>query len=95
MREVKMKYKFKRRPRPYQLGALKKALKFDKLAIWFDPGLGKTKVAIDYSAIQIARGNLQKILIVCPLSAIGVWRMSFPKIVLKSICQSYFLWLVI
>jgi len=74
-----MKYKFKRRPRPYQLGALKKALKFDKLAIWFDPGLGKTKVAIDYSAIQIARGNLQKILIVCPLSAIGVWEDEFPE----------------
>lgn len=34
-----MKYRFKRRPRPYQLGALQKALKFDKLAIWFDPGL--------------------------------------------------------
>lgn len=74
-----MKYQFKRRPRPYQLGALKKALDLDKLAIWFDPGLGKTKVAIDFTAIKIAKQELSKILIVCPLSAIGVWEDEFPN----------------
>ncbi len=34
-----MKYRFKRKPRPYQLKALQKALEFGKMAIWFDPGL--------------------------------------------------------
>lgn len=34
-----MKYRFVRKPRAYQLAALKKALDLGKLAIWFDPGL--------------------------------------------------------
>jgi SNF2 family DNA or RNA helicase len=74
-----MKYKFVRPPRSYQLAALRKALEFGKLAIWFDPGLGKTKVAIDFTAIKIAKGEVSKILVVCPLSAIGVWEDEFPQ----------------
>ena len=72
-----MKYKFKRKPRSYQLKALQKALELDKLAIWFDPGLGKTKVAIDFAAIKIAKQEVSRILIVCPLSAMGVWEDEF------------------
>jgi SNF2 family DNA or RNA helicase len=69
-----MVYKFKRKPRTYQLAALKKALELDNaMALWFDPGLGKTKVAIDFSAIKYLKEGAKKVLIVCPLSAIGVW----------------------
>ncbi len=69
-----MTYKFKRKPRPYQLAALKKALELDNaIALWFDPGLGKTKVAIDFSAIKFVKERATKVLVVCPLSAIGVW----------------------
>lgn len=74
-----MKYQFVRRPRQYQLSALRKALELNKLAIWFDPGLGKTKVAIDFTAIKIAKQELTRVLIVCPLSAIGVWEDEFPQ----------------
>lgn len=74
-----MKYKFKRTPRAYQLAALQKALKLNKsIAIWFDPGLGKTKVAIDFMAIKQMKGELSRILIICPLSAIGVWEDEIP-----------------
>ena len=73
-----MKYKFVRKPRVYQYRALQKALELNMLAIWFDPGLGKTKVAIDFAAIKIAKDEVSKILIVCPLSAIGVWEDEFP-----------------
>lgn len=74
-----MKYQFKRKPRKYQLAALQKALELNKaMALWFDPGLGKTKVAIDFMAIKQAKDNLQRILIVCPLSAIGVWEDEIP-----------------
>lgn len=35
-----MKYSFKRKPRKYQMVALKKALALDNaMALWFDPGL--------------------------------------------------------
>lgn len=71
------KYEFKRKPRSYQLKALKKALSLDCLALWFDPGLGKSKVAIDFTAVHIARGDLRKILIIGPLSAVGVWEDEF------------------
>jgi len=74
-----MKYQFKRKPRPYQLRALQKALQLGSMAIWFDPGLGKTKVAIDFSAIKIAKQELERILVVCPLSAIGVWEDEYPE----------------
>lgn len=74
-----MKYKFKRKPRPYQLRALQKALQLGSLAVWFDPGLGKTKVAIDFTAIKIAKGEATKAVVVCPLSAIGVWEDEFPQ----------------
>lgn len=74
-----MKYRFKRTPRPYQLIALQKALKLDNaFALWFDPGLGKTKVAIDFMAIKQMKEDLQRILIICPLSAIGVWEDEIP-----------------
>ncbi len=69
-----MKYKFRRKPRTYQLAALQKALELDNaIALWFDPGLGKTKVAIDFCAIKYVKDNARKVLVVCPLSAIGVW----------------------
>ena len=73
-----MTYKFKRKPRTYQLAALQKMLKLGVLALWFDPGLGKTKVAIDFIAIKRMTDKLTKVLVVCPLSAIGVWEDEVP-----------------
>lgn len=68
-----MKYTFKRKPHGYQVRALKKALTQEATAIIFDPGLGKTKVAIDFCAIKYLTEGLDKVLIICPLSAMGVW----------------------
>lgn len=73
-----MKYQFKRQPRSYQLKALQKGLSLGKLALWFDPGLGKTKVAIDFTAIKHIKEGAKKVLVLCPLSAIGVWEDEFP-----------------
>ena len=68
-----MKYQFKRTPKGYQVRALKKALEQKSTAVIFDPGLGKTKVAIDFSAIKYLQEGMKRVLIVCPLSAMGVW----------------------
>jgi SNF2 family DNA or RNA helicase len=40
-----------------------------------DMGTGKTKVAIDYAGIQEQLGNIEQALVVCPLSAMGVWNL--------------------
>jgi SNF2 family DNA or RNA helicase len=68
-----MKYTFKRKPHGYQLRALQKALTQDATPIIFDPGLGKTKVAIDFAAIKYLKEGVKKVAIICPLSAMGVW----------------------
>ena len=69
-----MKYKFKRSPRSYQLKGLRKILEADNaFALWFDPGVGKTKVAIDYMAILQMKYFAMNTLIICPISAMGVW----------------------
>lgn len=54
---------------PYQVKALKKALKRGNGAFFFDPGLGKTKPALDFMAIK----EKKRVLIICPVSALGVW----------------------
>ena len=68
-----MKYVFKRKTYSYQGRALKQALTQRSTAIIFDPGLGKTKVAIDFCVIKLLKEGKDKVIIVCPLSAMGVW----------------------
>lgn len=75
-----MKYVFKRKPRPHQLHALQKALELDyAMALWFDPGVGKTKVAIDFMGVKAMKQQLHTVLIICPLSAMGVWEDEIPQ----------------
>lgn len=57
----------------YQKKALRKALKRGNGAFFFDPGLGKTKTAIDFVGIKHQQGEVNRVLIVCPVSALGVW----------------------
>ena len=54
---------------PYQYEAVIKALKHGNGAFFFDPGLGKTKPSLDFMAIK----NKKRVLIICPVSALGVW----------------------
>lgn len=68
-----MKYQFKRIPKPYQIRALRQALTQTATAVIFDPGLGKTKVGVDFAAIKYLTEGLKRVLIICPLSAMGVW----------------------
>jgi len=68
-----MKYKFKTKPYPFQLKVLKLAIKKKKYCLWLDPGLGKTKIALDFCGYYYLKEGINHILIVCPLSVIGVW----------------------
>lgn len=66
-------YEFKTKPDPYQVDALKKALRFRKYGIFFEQRVGKTKVAIDFCGALNQKEGLNKTLILCPLSVRTEW----------------------
>jgi SNF2 family DNA or RNA helicase len=82
-----MKYRPKRPMRIYQAQGLKKLLSMPHKSgmVWFEPGLGKTKLAIDYMNVMFLNEGLRKILVLGTISAIGVWDEEVPKDVLDEI----------
>ena len=70
-------YKWKRRPYRHQVEAVKQAVralqKTGGFALLMAPRTGKTKTASDISAIMHLKGLVNRVLIVCPISAIDVW----------------------
>lgn len=84
-----MKYRYKTRPYHHQVAALKKMrqLEFNG-ALLMEPRTGKTKVAIDSACILHQAGKVNRVVVVCPNSTIGVWEQelkmhcSFPYRVL-------------
>lgn len=72
-----MKYKWRTKPYRHQVAAVKKALqgltKDGSFALLMAPRTGKTKTAIDLSAIMHQRGEVNRVLIICPVSVIDVW----------------------
>jgi SNF2 family DNA or RNA helicase len=71
----KVKYKFKTKPYRYQLRALNKIQTLDgKAGLFMEMGTGKTKVAIDWAGIGYHNYEVKRVLVICPLSVIGVWQ---------------------
>lgn len=69
-----MIYRWKTPPYPHQVRAVKKLLSTGYGgALLCEPRTGKTKVAIDYASILHQAGKVHKVIIVCPVSVIGVW----------------------
>jgi predicted helicase len=72
-----LKYKWKRRPYKHQVAAVKTAIaelgRSGGFALLMEPRTGKTKTAIDIAAILHGMGNVNRVLIVCPVIAIDVW----------------------
>jgi len=72
---VAVKYRFKTEPYGYQLRALNKIKKLDGVAgLYMEMGTGKTKVAIDWAGIGYYNYDVKRVLVICPLSVIGVWQ---------------------
>lgn len=68
-------YKWKTRPYKHQVAAIKKLLANGYGgALLMEPRTGKTKTAIDYASIQHQLGRVSRVLIICPVSVIGVWQ---------------------
>jgi len=71
---TKYKYKFKTKPYKYQVRALKKIFKLDGVAgLFMEMGTGKTKVAIDWAGIGYRNSGINRVLVICPISVMGVW----------------------
>lgn len=66
-------YPFKTKPWPHQKEGLIRAIKQRAIAFLWEPGTGKTKVVVDWAAAENLMGHVDRVLIVCPLSVIGVW----------------------
>lgn len=69
-----MKYKWKTRPYHHQVAAVKKLLSTGwGGALLMEPRTGKTKVCIDYASILHQAGKVNRVLVLMPVSVIGVW----------------------
>lgn len=70
----KVKYTFKTEPFKHQLRALAKIQKLDgQAALFMEMGTGKTKVALDWAGIGFHNLGVRRVLVVAPLSVLGVW----------------------
>lgn len=73
-------YQFKTKPYPHQVRALKKLLRKNGGALAMPMRSGKTKTAIDWvGATKVLDPTINRVLVVCPKSVIGVWRAEIKK----------------
>lgn len=68
-----MKYRFKTKPYPHQVRALRRAMGQHHIGLLWEPGTGKSKFIVDWSCALFQQGKIERVLIVCPLSVVGVW----------------------
>lgn len=68
-----MRYQFKTKPYPHQVVALKLLLKDPTTILNLDPGMGKTKISIDYAGTSFLKFGTTRVLIVVPSFLIDKW----------------------
>jgi SNF2 family DNA or RNA helicase len=68
-----MKYRFRTKPFPSQKKGLVRLWKRGGGALYWDPGTGKTKTALDYASALHKAGECRRVLILCPINALQVW----------------------
>ena len=69
LREIPSSFRFHTQPMDYQLLALRYLYTTGSGGLLLDPGMGKSKVVLDYIALQ----GFKKTLIVCPKALLFVW----------------------
>lgn len=78
-----MRYKPKTKPFKHQSQAVIRAVRARNYAIFFEPRLGKTKAALDYSGIMALKyhdeGERFRVLVLAPKIALSVWEDEIPK----------------
>lgn len=72
--EKPIRYRYKTKPFSHQKRALNKIIKLKgNAALLMEMGTGKTKVAIDWAGIGFYNYGFRRVLVVAPLSVLGVW----------------------
>lgn len=74
-----MRYKPKTKPFKHQARATLKAVRRRNLAVFFEPRLGKTKVALDWVGILALKGEVHKVVVFAPSIALDVWHSEILK----------------
>lgn len=69
LREIPASFKFHTQPMDYQLLALRYLYTTGSGGLLLDPGMGKSKVVLDYIALQ----GFKRSLIICPKALLFVW----------------------
>jgi len=83
----RLRYTYKTEPYAYQRRALAKIAKLEgRAGLWMEMGTGKTKVAIDWVGISYINFNVNKAIVVCPISVLRVWEQ---QIALHSPFQNF------
>ena len=74
----RLTYRWKTRPYVHQVRAVKTLLSTGwGGALLMAPRTGKTKTFIDYASILYTAGKIDRVLIFCPVSVLGVWQDQF------------------
>jgi SNF2 family DNA or RNA helicase len=74
----RVKYKWKTRPYRHQVEAIFKLIETGfGGALLMEPRTGKTKTVIDYASIMHLAGKVERMIIFCPVSVLGVWQDQF------------------
>jgi len=66
-------YPFKTKPRQKQMEALNKIYDMESVALFMDMRTGKTKVVIDFASAKRMQAEVDRVLIICPLSIRKNW----------------------
>jgi SNF2 family DNA or RNA helicase len=74
-----VKYHPRTKPFKHQSKATLKAVRRRNLAVFFEPRLGKTKVALDWTAILAMKGEVKKVAVFAPSIALDVWAQQIHK----------------
>jgi hypothetical protein len=74
-----VKYVPRTKPFKHQSRATIAAVRQRNHAVFFEPRLGKSKVALDYSGVLALKGELRRVLVLAPRIALDVWASELHK----------------
>jgi len=72
-------YPYKLKPRSYQLDTVKLIYRRKRFGVFYEPGTGKTKIALDFLGSMLYHKKIGTALIVAPLSVLSVWEDEIDK----------------
>jgi SNF2 family DNA or RNA helicase len=66
-------------PMPHQIEACKLAWPRHAFALMMEMGTSKTRIAIDLATARFMAGKIDRVLVICPVSIMSVWREEIEK----------------